>query len=65
MTRVFFVGFLLLSGCTAPVMMRNSDGVTVQCGPYNSAGLPGLSAGRREAQCIQDYKEQGFVRVPG
>lgn len=47
-----------LAGCSSPVSMRNPmTGETVKCGPYVGVA--------REMQCINDYKDQGFVRVPG
>ena len=57
---------LILAACTTdPVFMRHPEtGQTVQCGPYDSGGVKATAAALHEAQCIQDYKEQGFVRVP-
>jgi uncharacterized lipoprotein YajG len=56
----------LLAGCeqTEPVLMRDPSGRVVQCGPYDNRAMISAAFAFREAQCIQDYKEQGFVRVP-
>lgn len=55
------------AGCaqTDPVHMTNPNtGVVAQCGPYTVRGLQGpVAAAQHEAQCIQDFKEQGFIRV--
>ena len=70
MTRhLLYLGLVfLLANCavtTQPVHMVNPQtGATVQCGPYNMRGTYALSAAMHETQCIQDYKEQGYVRVP-
>ena len=58
---------LILTCCTDAIHMRNpTTGQTAECGPFWT-GLDGGLGKRipeREAQCITDYKEQGFVRVP-
>ena len=57
----------LLCGCTDAVYMRNASGETVKCGSvYTSlAGdFESMGIAARESQCIQDYKDQGFRRVP-
>lgn len=62
---VLALALVLLSGCTSAVKMRNQDThEVVECGPYPSGGLAGFNTPRREAQCINDYKERGFIRVP-
>ena len=70
---VFSVLPILVVGCgtqTEPVYLKNSStGEVVQCGPYgNDPSIYGTNVPQavamREAQCIRDYKEQGFVRVP-
>ncbi len=56
-----------LAGCvtTDPVYMKNPNtGQVVQCGPYDNRALNSMASAQRESQCIQDYKEQGFVRSP-
>jgi hypothetical protein len=57
----------LLCGCTDAVYMRNASGETVKCGSVYT-GLAGdfelMGIAARESQCIQDYKDQGFIRVP-
>ena len=57
----------LLCGCTDAVYMRNASGEIVKCGSVYT-GLAGdfelMGIAARESQCIQDYKDQGFIRVP-
>ncbi len=61
---------LLLVGCAsveAAYLKHPQTGQVVQCGPYTYVILrafdgPALAA--RQRQCIEDYKEQRFVRVP-
>ena len=65
---VLYLGLvLLLIGCslTTPVYLAHPQtGATVQCGPYSAAGVGrALAASQHETQCIQDWKEQGYVRV--
>ncbi len=68
MKKVPFIALLVvLAGCTMtePVYMKNlQTGLVVKCGPYDGRPLQSLASAQRESQCIQDYKEQGFVRVP-
>lgn len=53
---------LALAACSTPIEMYNpKTGATATCGPFSMAG-GGHSATAREAQCIRDYKEQGYVR---
>jgi hypothetical protein len=50
-----------LAACTGAVKMQHpATGKVVACGPYSAD----TNAPWRESQCIQDYKEQGYVRVP-
>ena len=62
----YLILLLLLAACgTTPVVMVNPEtGATVQCGPYRtgSYSIGSDAAAAREAQCIRDYKEQGYVR---
>ena len=56
-----------LIGCAAePVFLKHpGTGQTAKCGPYyDTFGRTGVAEAMREAQCIQDYKDQGFVRAP-
>jgi hypothetical protein len=56
---------VFLVGCAAqsqPVVMVNSAGRLVQCGPYSLHGMVATSSAIREQQCIEDYKQQGYVR---
>jgi hypothetical protein len=62
---VFSALALLACVHTDPVYMRNATtGKVVVCGPYRNNGVNAEPAATHERQCIQDYKEQGFVRVP-
>jgi|GEM_PF-3675518 len=40
-------------------------GEVVKCGSVHAVTLAEWAVQKREAQCITDYKEQGFVRVAG
>lgn len=57
---------LLLAACaqSVPVVLVHPDGRMVQCGPYPIGGYgnQAIAAATSEVQCIQDYKEQGFLR---
>jgi len=58
---------LLVAACsqTEPVYMKNPvTGQSATCGPYKNNDLNATAAAIHEKQCIEDYKEQGFVRVP-
>ena len=51
-----------LGACTEAVILRHPEtGNTVKCGPYSESSV---ANSMREVQCIQDYKEQGYMRVP-
>lgn len=53
---------LLASGCTQPITMVDTrTGETRTCGPFYLSGVSDMTA-LRERKCVQDYKEQGFVR---
>ena len=66
MRWIILVAILGLASCaTAPVLMRNqATGQTAKCGPFSTTDNYGSAeaAAMQERQCIQDYKEQGFVR---
>jgi hypothetical protein len=50
-----------LAGCMDSVAMRNPNtGEMTKCGPYFGNAYANAA---REAQCVRDYKEQGFVRA--
>lgn len=57
---------LTLAGCTtAPIYLKHTEtGRVVECGPYFYSAAVSVAAAVREAQCIEDYKEQGYHRVP-
>lgn len=55
---------VLLAGCaTSPVYLRHPDGRTAKCGPYDARPINSFSSAERERGCIQDFKDQGFVRL--
>lgn len=65
--RLIAVIFVVsLAGCTTEsIYMKNErTGAVVKCGSPHANTLAEPAVQAREAQCIQDYKEQGFVRVP-
>ena len=45
-------------------LKNEKAGQVVNCGGMHAVTLVEAAVEQREAQCIQDYKEQGFVRVP-
>lgn len=57
--------FLLVSGCadSTTYLKNQQTGEIVRCGGMHAVTLAESAIQRREAQCIQDYKERGFVRV--
>lgn len=57
---------ILLSGCAdSTVYLKNQQtSEVVKCGGVHAVTLAESAIQQREAQCIQDYKERGFVRVP-
>lgn len=65
MRYIVLVASLAVAGCTDAVMMRHpTTGVVAKCGPYSyTAGQANASA-IRESECVNDYKQQGYVRVP-
>lgn len=66
MRRALFL-IVSLAGCTTEsIYMKNPQtGAVVKCGTPHANTLAEPAVQAREAQCIQDYKEQGYVRVPG
>lgn len=60
MRHLLLLSVLLVAACTSPITMRNPQtGAVAQCGPYANTWTTEV----REAQCIRDFKEQGYVRV--
>jgi hypothetical protein len=67
MRFLMFLFLVSLVGCThTPIVyMKNPlTGQSTTCGPYKNNDLNATAAAMQEHQCIQDYKEQGFVRSP-
>lgn len=66
-----FIAILVVSALAAcaqtkgVTMIHPQTGKTAQCGPYYVQGSinGNMAATMQEAQCIQDYKEQGYVRA--
>lgn len=61
-----FLSLLVLFGCTdSSIYLKNErTGEIVKCGGRHAVTLIEGAVATRESQCIQDYKEQGYVRVP-
>jgi hypothetical protein len=57
----------VLTGCAnSRTYLKNpATGEVVKCGSLHPVTLAEWAVQNREAQCITDYKEQGFVRVAG
>lgn len=65
--RVGALAFLMLTGCIdGSIYLKNPQtGQVVKCGGVHGYSyMEGVEV-TRTAQCAQDYKEQGFVRIPG
>ena len=62
----FLIALLSLTGCTAAVLMKNSQtGQIAKCGPYTSDIIAGGNAqAQREAGCVRDFQRQGYERMP-
>jgi hypothetical protein len=66
--RLFFCLIpLVLAGCAdSTTYFKNMrTGEVVKCGSTHRMTLAEDEVERSDAQCIQDYKDQGFIRVPG
>lgn len=56
---------MLLSGCSFPITMKDPrTGQVAQCGPYFHAGVFAIANTEREAQCVADFRMQGYQRQP-
>lgn len=63
MSKIFLTLALLVVACTKAVVLVNPEtGQMVQCGPYSTSAFVANANALRERQCIEDYKEQGYVR---
>lgn len=58
---------LCVAACTnsTTYLKDQKTGEVVTCGSTHAISAVEGAVQRREAQCIQDYKDRGFVRVPG
>ena len=65
MKVIFLLALMTVACTTESIYMKNpTTGAVVKCGSPHANTLAEPAVQQREAQCIQDYKEQGFVRVP-
>jgi hypothetical protein len=57
---------LLLAACadSTTYLKNEKTGQVVTCGGTHAVTIMESAVVKREAQCIEDYKSQGFVRVP-
>jgi uncharacterized protein YceK len=60
---LLLISVALLAGCARPIIMRHADGRTTNC-QSSVTNYGAALVHEREAQCINDFKEQGFVRQP-
>jgi len=66
---VLLIPFLFSACSTDLIYLKNKEtGEVVHCGGHfvgldKDFKIEGIA--QEESQCIKDYKEQGFVRVPG
>ena len=68
MKRFFAVlALATLTACTTqPVMMKHpATGAVAKCGPFSTTDNYGSAgaAAIQEANCVNDFKEQGFIRT--
>lgn len=54
----------MFTGCSSAIELRHPDGRRAQCGPYHVGGGMQFALAEREARCLDDYRRQGFERVP-
>jgi hypothetical protein len=54
---------LTLTGCTSVDLYNPQTGQKATCGPY-TIGSGSEGAAMREIKCVDDFRKQGFVRVP-
>lgn len=67
------LGFATMAGgcvTSESVVLRNSAGMTVRCGPYTDFGYGNLPSANITTQmkvrdCVSDYQRQGYERAPG
>ena len=54
-----------LIACSAidHVTLRNTGGMTVQCGPFPINGLLRRVTVPRISECVEDYKRQGYLPI--
>jgi hypothetical protein len=56
----------LVACANSKTYLKNpATGEVVKCGSVHPVTLAEWAVQNREAQCIKDYKEQGYVRVSG
>ena len=61
------LGALALAGCTQTMYMKDpKTGVVAECGDHPAVFvIYAMVASGHDEQCVQDYKQEGYVRVPG
>lgn len=70
MRAIPLVAVVVLGACgtvqSDPVYLRHTEtGEIVRCGPYSTLGVNrALAAAEFERNCVADYREQGYLRVP-
>lgn len=64
--RISMLMCLVLAGCadSTTYLKNEKTGQVVKCGDQHAVTLAESAIQAREAQCIEDYKQQGYVRVP-
>lgn len=54
----------VLAACAETIHLRNPNtGQAATCGPYRTGGIGAQAGAILATQCVQDFKEQGYVRV--
>ena len=67
MRVIALISLVVLTGCAQAqaVKMQHADGRSVTCGPYRVGGFNGEQvATLQQESCLNDYRAQGFIRVP-
>lgn len=64
--RLALFAALFIVACTdsTTYLKNEKTGQIVTCGDSHAVTIAEYAVQKREAQCIEDYKSQGFVRVP-
>ena len=67
MRWILLVSLVALPACTEAIHLRNpATGQVATCGNHPLAfPVYATIASTHDQECVRDFKEQGFVRVPG